>query len=162
MSMAYKDFPDSTRLWIYQGNRPFSLTEAKSIKNQGEEFLRSWSAHGAKLNAAFEIFHYLFIALFVDEVQAKATGCSIDKSIHLIRSIENEFNMNLLDRNLVAYRKRDSIEIVERNEFLARFRNSELSANTIIFDNLVSTKKEFDSRWEVPLKDSWLFELLEK
>ena len=162
MSMSFKSLPDRTRVWVYQSNRPFSIQEEKSIRKQGEEFLRKWSAHGAKLNAAFEVFHNRFIALFVDEEQAKATGCSIDKSVRLIKSFDKEFDVKLLDRNMVAYKVGASIEIIERDEFLAKFRNSELSADTQIFDNLVSTKREFEVRWEVPLKDSWLFELLEK
>ncbi len=162
MSKTYRNLPDSTRVWIYQCNRPFSLKESESIQKQGEDFLKKWSAHGAKLNAAFEILHNQFIALFVDEEQAKASGCSIDKSVRLIKSFEKTLGVNLLDRSLIAYQVDDSIEIINRDEFLAKFRNSELSADTKIFDNLVSTKKEFESKWEVPFKDSWLFELLEK
>jgi hypothetical protein len=160
--MSYKNLPDNTRVWVYQSNRALNKKEIDLIKEQGADFLREWSAHGAKLNAAFEIFHNQFIALFVDEAQAKATGCSIDKSVHLIKSFEREFDLTLLDRNLVAYKLDKKIMMNTRDEFLAKFRNSELSADTTIFDNLVSTKREFEAKWEVPLKDSWLFELLEK
>jgi len=155
MSMSYKNLPDNTRVWVYQSNREFSSREAKSIQEQGEDFLKSWSAHGAKLTAAFEIFHNLFIALFVDEEQAKATGCSIDKSVHLIKSFEKEFDVKLFDRDCVAFRAEDSILVLTRSEFIEKVRNGHLGENTIVFNNLVSTKKEFETKWEVPLKESW-------
>ena len=162
MSMSYKNLPDNTRVWIYQSNRPFSLKESKSILEQGEDFLKSWSAHGAKLTAAFEIFHNLFIALFVDEEQAKATGCSIDKSVHLIKSFEKEFDVKLLERNCVASRVGKNISVLSRREFLEKIRSGQLNENTIVFNNLVSTKKEFETKWEVPLKESWHYGLIQK
>ena len=160
MSMSYKNLADNTRVWVYQSNRPFSIQEAELIQEQGKMFLKRWSAHGAKLNAAFEIIHNLFVALFVDEEQAKATGCSIDKSVHLIKSFEKEFAIKLLDRNYVAFRAGKDILVLSRRQFLEKVRKGELNHDTTVFNNLVSTKKEFETKWEVPLKESWYYEMI--
>ena len=158
--MSYKNLADNTRVWIYQSNRPLSEQEVKSIQEQGDDFIRRWSAHGAKLNASFEIFHNLFIALFVDEEQAKATGCSIDKSVRLIKSFEKEFDLSLLDRTRIAYRDGNIIRICTSEELVGKMRERIINENTIVFNNLVSTKKEFQALWETPLKESWHFELI--
>jgi len=155
MKSNYHKLADSARVWIYQSNRELNSEEVSSIKSQAMEFLAQWSAHGAKLEAAFEIFYECFLVFFVDEDQAKATGCSIDKSVRLIKSLEKEFAVSLLDRNLVAYRVGDSIAVCDREEFISKMRSGEIGDNTIVFNNLVSTKKEFESGWEIPLKRSW-------
>ena len=160
MNMSYKNLADNTRVWVYQSNRPFSEQEVKSIQEHGVDFIKRWSAHGAKLNASFEVFHNLFIALFVDEEQAKATGCSIDKSVHLIKSLEKEFDVKLLDRDGVAFRDGKSISVLSRSEFLEKIRSGRLDGDTVVFNNLVSTKKEFETKWEVPLKESWHYEFI--
>ncbi|MGH8014996.1 MAG: ABC transporter ATPase [Candidatus Zixiibacteriota bacterium] len=157
--MSYKNLKDNARVWVFQANRPLLEKEIQSIREQGQEFILKWSAHGAKLDAAFEVFHNQFIVLFVDEEQAKASGCSIDKSIRFIKQLEMEFDISLLDRNLVAYKDSGRIIIISREVFVERIRNGVLNENTIVFNTLVSTKKEFLTGWETPLKSSWHYDL---
>jgi len=160
--MLYKVLTGDTRVWIYQSNRPLTKTEVKSIKEQGVAFILRWSAHGAKLNAAFEVFHNQFIALFVDEAQAKASGCSIDKSVRLIKQFETEFDILLLNRDLVAYMNNEQVVTCTREEFVELVKLGQIKDSTIVFNNLVSNKDEFDNKWMLPLKDSWHFELISK
>jgi len=162
MTTSYKKLKDGTRVWVYLSNRILNKTEVNAIKAQGEAFLRRWSAHGKKLEAALEVFHNQFIVLFADEEQAKATGCSIDKSVRFIKSLEKEFEIALLDRNLVAYKDDGRIATCTRDEILENFRRGLLKVDTVVFNNLVTTKKEFDAKWQVPFKESWLFELIER
>lgn len=161
MTLSYRQLSDNARVWIYQCQRHLSREEVSSIKRQALGFLQKWSAHGAKLNSDFEIFHNQFLVFFVDEKQAKAGGCSIDKSVRLIKSLENEFGISLLDRNLIAYRDKNEIATCAREEFAAKVRSGALDYRTIVFNNLVATKKEFESGWEVPLSLSWHKELVE-
>jgi len=160
MTISYKNLPDNTRVCVYQCNRTLTSAEVTSIKSQGQEFLLRWSAHGAKLNADLEVFYNKFIVLFVDEEQAQASGCSIDKSVRFLKSLEKEFDISLLNRNLVAYKDGNRIISCTREEFIDKVRGGILNENTILFNNLVSTKKEFGTKWEVPLKNSWHYELI--
>ena len=142
MTNTYKDLPDNARVWVYQSNRKLSKDEISSIKGQGLEFLQRWSAHGNKLNAYFEVFHDQFLVFFIDEEQAKATGCSIDKSVRLIKSLEREFDIALLDRDLVAYQDGKSIATCTREEFIYKGRAGILDKNTIVFNllNLITSQ----------------------
>lgn len=160
MIMSYKNLPDDTRVWIYQSNKALSDKEVKEIKQQGEEFILNWSAHGAKLDAVFETFYNRFIVLFVDEKQAKASGCSIDKSMRFIRQIEKDFDVSLLDRNLVSYMEGENVNTLERDTFIDKVKCGDIAKNSTVFNNLVSNKADFESKWKVPLTESWHHELL--
>ncbi len=162
MTMSYKNLPDHTRVWVYQCNRALNKKEVAAIKEQGTDFIQKWSAHGAQLNADFEIFYNQFIVLFVDEEQAKATGCSIDKSVRFIKSLEREFDISLLDRNQVAYQDDSDILTCTREQFIDKMRRGLINDNTIVFNNLVGTKKEFETKWKMPLKNSWHYELIDR
>lgn len=35
------------------------------------------------------------------------------------------------------------------------YEKGELTDNTIVFNNTITTKKEFDLAWKISLKDSW-------
>ena len=96
-----------------------------------------------------------FIMLLVDEDQAGATGCSIDKSVHLMKQIEQEYHINLFDRFNLAYRTDSGIASAPRAEFEELIKTGVIDENTILFNNMVQTLTDLQTKWEVPLKDSW-------
>ncbi|HET6244515.1 MAG: ABC transporter ATPase [Bacteroidetes bacterium] len=151
--------PDS-KIWIYQSNRKFTDSEVAQITEKGSEFISLWNSHGNMLKAAIEVKHNLFVIFGVDEIQAKASGCSIDKSVAFIKEIEARLKVSLLDRMQIAYKKEDEITSSHLMEFELQLKSGHLNENTIVFNNLVTTKEEFDSSWELPVKDSWHKSLL--
>ena len=76
---SIENMPPDARVWVYQNNKVFSDAELIAIKLEGEKFISDWSAHGAALNASFDVLHNRFIVIGVDEKQATASGCSIDR-----------------------------------------------------------------------------------
>lgn len=152
------DLSPQSRIWIYQSNREFTADEVQKINQLAAEFVNGWSAHGAALLAAGEVLHNRFLVIGVDEQQAAASGCSIDKSVALVKKIETEFNTNLLDRMQIAYRDGNKIKTCKLPQVSDLLETSEISENTVIFNNLVSTKKDWDEKWEVRLKDSWILQ----
>lgn len=152
------DLSENSRIWIYQSSREFTADEVKQLNTLATEFVTTWSAHGAALKAAAQVLHNRFLVIGVDEQQAAASGCSIDKSVALIKKIEVEFNTNLLDRMQIAYRKEGEIKTCKLPQITTLLENGELTENTVIFNNLVSNKKDWNQKWEVALKDSWILQ----
>jgi hypothetical protein len=152
---SIKNMPPDARLWVYQNDRILSDEEVITIQKEGEKFISGWSAHGALLNASFEVLCNCFIVLAVDEQQALASGCGIDKSVHFIKQLEQQLHLNLFDRMKVAYRSGNEIRIVSFNEFEKEALAKNVNEDTIVFNNVVSTKAAFDNEWELPLKKSW-------
>lgn len=150
-----KQMPADARVWVYQSNTILTETQTNSIIQKGKAFVEGWAAHGAPLNASFDILYNRFLIIAVDEKQAMASGCSIDKSLAFIKALEQEFGLNLLDRMQVAYRKGDVIEVCSLNEFEKLANNGAVDAATIVFNNMITSKEGFDSNWEIPLKESW-------
>lgn len=149
--------PES-RIWIYQSSREFSTDEVQKIQALAAEFIKTWSAHGASLNAAAGLVYNRFLIIGVDERQAMASGCSIDKSVALIKKLETDFNTDFLDRMSIAYRVGEQIKTFKLPQLQRLLEKGELTENTVIFNNLVSTKKDFDTNWQIPLKDSWILQ----
>jgi hypothetical protein len=95
----------------------------------------------------------------VDESQAGASGCSIDKSVRFMKELEVQYNINLFDRFNLAYKQDNIIRSVPRNQFEELIKAGTITQNTIVFNNLVQTLAELETKWEVPLKDSWHIQL---
>lgn len=149
------EISENSRIWIYQSNRVFSGDEEKQIQTKLDEFTSQWQAHGHALAAYAEIRYQQFIILSVDEHVAGATGCSIDKSVNLMKEIESEFNIDLFDRFRIAYIKQNEVKSCSRQEFEQLIISGEVDQETIVFNNMIGSRKELNSLWQVPLKSSW-------
>lgn len=156
----FNNISPPSKVWVYQSNRVFSEKEASEIKILADAFVKEWASHGNNLSAAAEIFHNRFLVLGVDETRAGASGCSIDKSVKFIQSLEEKFNCDFFDRMQVAYRDNKEIKTCTLSEFEDLIEDGIVTENTIVFNNLVHTKEDFDTRWEVLLKDSWHNQLI--
>jgi len=149
------EFSDQSRVWIYQSNRAFTAEEQSKIEKDLNAFTAQWEAHGAQLKAKGELRYNRFVILVVDEVQASASGCSIDRSVGFIRDLEKDYGVNMFDRFNMAYKKNNEVYSCNRDEFEALLQAGEINGDTIVFNNMVQTKAELDANWEVALKDSW-------
>lgn len=150
-----QQMPSDARVWVYQSNSLLSEAEVNTVLQKGKVFIETWTAHGASLKASFDVLFNRFIIISVDEQQAVASGCSIDKSLAFIKSLEQEQKLQLLDRMQVAYRDGAAIEVCALPEFEKRALKGLVNPNTIVFNNMITTKAAFDSSWELPLRESW-------
>jgi len=152
-----KNMSDNARLWVYQSNRELTSDEIAVIKNKGDNFINGWSAHGAALKASFDILYNRFIIIAVDENQANASGCSIDKSVNFMKELEKIFGITLFDRLQVAYKNsNNNIAACSYSEFEKMAKEDLIKPETIVFNNMVTTKLAFEKEWETPAKNSWL------
>ena len=154
--MTYKDLPGSSKVWIYQSDREFSNEECDAIREQLNDFVKSWAAHGSKLMGAGELFYNRFLVLFIDEQQVIASGCSVDSSVNFVKSLEAKYSTDFFNRLNIAYRNDNSeIKLSPMGEFENLVKEGKLNENSIVFNNLVTSLDEFQSEWEVPIKNSW-------
>ena len=155
MYIPFENIPAESRIWIYQSNRKFTDDEVVEIENDLIEFLNNWSAHGASLEASFQLKYNRFIILTVNQEVQAATGCSIDASVAFIQNLEQKYNVDLLDKMNVAFKQGEYITYKTLLEFKKLAKEKAVSENTIVFNNLVTTIEEWNENWEVPAGESW-------
>ncbi|MDA8572473.1 ABC transporter ATPase [Flavobacteriaceae bacterium] len=155
MLTNFQELSETSRVWIYQSNRSFSETELEEISQKTSQFLTSWTAHGADLNAGFEIRYKRFIVIGLDQNLQSATGCSIDASVHFIQQLEQEYSVDLMDKMNVSYKQGDFVAYKSLKDFKTMAKNRAVSKKTVVFNNLVQNKAEYLEHWEVPASESW-------
>ncbi len=154
--LTYFEMPLHSRAWIYQSERELTDVEINEIKRKAAMFLMEWTSHGNVMRATVDVLYNRFLVVLVDENAASASGCGIDKSVKFMQQMEKDYSINLFDRMLVSYRNPDStIQSTKLYTFEQMMEKGELSGETIVFNNLISTKEDMLSKWEVPVKLSW-------
>ncbi len=154
MEVAFDTLPDSSRIWIYQADRVFRKEEKEIISNRLSSFLQQWTAHGNTLKAAFDLPFDHFIVIGLDEQQADASGCSIDGLFRALQQLSAEMQIDLFDRNLIAFKKEDGIVLIDRTQL--KEKASEWNGQTLTFNNLVQTKAALQTAWIVRAEATWL------
>jgi hypothetical protein len=161
MNLDYKylldgSFHPSSRVWAYQSSRLFSMSEALEIEPMLNEFAAQWQSHGVPVKGAAYLFFGQFIILVADETATGVSGCSTDSSVRLIKDIEQRFSVNMFDRTMLAFVIKDKIERLPMAQLSYAVENGFIDSDTLYFNNLVQTKEELETKWIIPVKDSWL------
>ena len=166
MNIDYKellpeDFADDSRVWIYQSNRMFTLSEVLHVEDLLNDFAKNWRSHGTPVKGFATVFFGQFIILMADETASGVSGCSTDSSVRLIKEIEKKFAVSLFDRQLLAFVIKDKIQLLPLSQLNYGVENNFINSETLYFNNTVLNKLELENNWIIPVKQSWLFKKLE-
>lgn len=150
------DFAPDSRVWVYQSSRLFMMSEALHIEELLNSFTANWQSHGSPVKGYANLFYGQFIVLMADERATGVSGCSTDSSVRLIKQIEQLFNVNMFDRQMLAFMVKDKVQMLPLAQLQYAINNNFITPDTTYFNNLVQTKDELDNKWLVPVKNSWL------
>jgi len=161
MNLDYKylldgNFHPGSRVWVYQCSRLFTLNEALDIEEKLKEFTMQWKSHGTPVKGTAYLFFGQFIVLLADETATGISGCSTDSSVRLIKDIEQKFGLSMFDRTTLVFVVKDKLELLPLSQLQYAFDNGFINNDTLYFNNLVQTKEELETKWIIPIKDSWL------
>ncbi|MGC1242866.1 MAG: hypothetical protein WA874_14840 [Chryseosolibacter sp.] len=156
MFIPFESLAPASRIWIFQANRPFVTGELKVAETRLRAFTEDWAAHGIPLKTSYKIEFNQFIILAADETHHAASGCSIDSSVRILKELETALDIQLFDRTQAAFKTGDHIILVPLSELKQKFQNGTLKADSLTFNNVLTTKSEFDESWIVPVSKTWL------
>ena len=155
MLVDFDSLTDTSRVWVYQCYREFSDGEVEELKAKLENFTTNWNSHGKDLKASFKILYNRFVVLAVDEKFNRPSGCSIDASVNLIKQLENEHSVDLMNKLNLSFKDSQNISVVSMSDFQKYVKEGKITSNTTVFNNMVTTKADFEQNWEVRASDSW-------
>tara|TARA_B100000795_G_scaffold117783_1_gene87632 strand:- start:2184 stop:2666 length:483 start_codon:yes stop_codon:yes gene_type:complete len=155
MITSFSEMSKDSRIWIYQSNRKFIVSELEELNSKTVAFLNSWASHGSEMLCSYQIKYDRFIIIALDESKTSASGCSIDSCVHFIQGLEKTFEVLLLDKMNVAFKQGEYITYKSIQDFKKLVSNKSVSKKTIVYNNLVVDIDDFNSNWEVPASDSW-------
>ncbi len=151
-------FSPESRIWMYQSSRELSSIETIHIKAKLEDYTSEWKAHGKAVKGFATVIFKRFILIMADESQHQVSGCSIDGSVRLLKALETELDIRLFDRHVLCFSddKGENIHHLEMTEIETALQTKRISSETLYFNNTVQSKQEFEAKWIIPIKESWL------
>ncbi len=144
-----------SRVWIYQADRAFSAAEAQEVNTAISQFVSQWLAHKAKVIGDGALLYDRFVILVADEEKLQVSGCSIDSTVRFIKELGAKYKVNFFDRFFTCYWNNSQVEGCDFDSFKSRLSQGQISEDTIVFNNLVSTIAGLTADWQIPLSKSW-------
>ena len=154
--VPFENLPDHGRLWVFAATRDLSPEESDAFLHAVDEFLDTWSAHGAPLQSGRELREDRFLLVGVDVDAEAPSGCSIDALVNRLRALGSELGVGLLDHAPVWYRSGGEVRTVSRGDFRRMAADGEVSADVPVFDTTLTSLRQLrEGALERPASETW-------
>jgi len=142
---------DNSKIYIFPANRKLYPKETPVIQERISDFLNEMAA----IDLYFEMKYDRFLILIVSH-ETPLNMEQSDALVNLIQELEKEYKITLLDKVNVCFKQGEYVQLKEMNAFKKLIKSKGVSKKTIVFNNLVTTKSEYDCCWETPAEESWI------
>lgn len=160
---VFDTMPADSRLWVYASSEPFTDTEVSELDQELQHFVQHWESHHQALRAEAAIFYNHFIVICIDENENSAGGCSVDKSVHLIKGFEQKTGKRLLDRMLIHCidNQTEQIHTFSIAEFKNQYQKGAIKKDCLMFNPIIQNLTDFRTKWKQSISEHWIFKQLE-
>lgn len=155
MFVEYSTISDTAKVWVYPSSRKFYPNEIEEVTQKIQSFIQNWKAGDEDFTASFQFLYDRFIVLIADDEKSALQNGDIDASVAFILKLQEEYNVQLLDKMNVCFKQGKYVQYKELKDFKKLLKNKAVNGKTIIFDNLVVNNYDFKNFWEIPIEDSW-------
>ena len=155
MFTDYSLITEEAKVWIYPSSRKFYPNEIAGIEDKIKTFVENWKANDENFKASYKFLYNRFIILVADDTNSPLTNADIDTSVSFILSLQETYDVSLLDKMNVCFKQGEFVQYKELKDFKKLLKNKALTGKSIIFDNLISIKQDLDNHWEMPIEESW-------
>jgi len=156
MIVDFDKIPDWCKLWVFPASRKFYPQEISELKESVETFLKDWNSETEALKSAYQIKYDRFIIITVDDSEIKLPIETHNALSDFIQSLEKKYNLVLMDKINVCYKQGEFVQYKDLIAFKKMIKSKGVSPKTIVFNNIISTKEELATQWEINIMDSYL------
>ncbi len=155
MYIPFQEMPGQARIWVYQASRSLQAQELDQIKQTLAQSCQVWEAHGAPLQASFEIKYNQVIIVAVNEAMNAASGCSIDASTRWFKDLGDALQVDFFSRDVAVVRN-EQMELFPLGQLKAAVEAGNMTRDDQIITPLLQTVQQYRDSWLSTAADSYL------
>ena len=155
MFVDFEEIPEDAKVWVYPSSRKFYPNEIEALEEKVKTFVENWKADDLTFKASYKILYNRFIVFTADDIATELSNADMDAAVSLILNLQETYEVALLDRMNVCFKQGEHVQYKDLKDFKKLLKNKALTGKSIIFDNLVNTKQDFDNYWEITIEESW-------
>ncbi|MEJ2054569.1 MAG: hypothetical protein P8X42_11675 [Calditrichaceae bacterium] len=156
----FEDFSDNAQIWIYGFDKTLTSDDKKVVRDYLDNFIRQWHSHKVPVHGDYSIMYDRFVIL---AAETDVSGCSIDSSVGIFKTLQENYNLNALNQDLVYYKNQNSVISLSRDEFQSLVDKGNIDPDTPVFNLALTGLSELrNGQWELPFSKSWHGQVFKK
>jgi len=155
MFVDFSSISEDAKIWIYPSSRKFYDSEKAEIENLIQIFIENWKAEDENFKASYRFLYNRFVIFCADDSESKLSNSDINVAVSFILELQEKFDVMLLDKMNVCFKQGEFVQYKELKDFKQLVKNKAVTGKSIVFDNLITTKFDFENYWEITMEESW-------
>ena len=157
MEPIFPNYPESSRVWIFQGDRPLSPADHEFAETTLHSFISNWKSHGNPMVASFKILYNQFVVIALNTASGhEASGCGIDGLVKVMKVIGEKTKIDFLNNANIAFLKNQNIYIIKHTQLKNEIEKGVINQDDKVFINSITSLSEVNKKWLVPVNESWI------
>lgn len=151
MIVDFEKLSDTSRVFIFPAERKLYPEEIETLNREIGIF---FEAH-PEIVGGYLLPQNRFIVLVISETTPLGLSQN-DDLIEVILALEKKWGISLLDKVKVFFKQGEFVQCKEIREFKKLIKSNSVSTKSIVFNNFVHNKVEFENNWELTAGESWV------
>ena len=154
MSTDFKNMPEDAKIWVFPSRKKFYTNQIKELEEKIAGFVRQWTDKNTSLSATSFLKYHRFVIVCAFSPDPISTAIT-NELISFIMELQTDYKTELMDKMNVCFKQGEYVQYKDLKDFKKLIKDKAVNKKTIVFDNLVATKQEFETYWELPASESW-------
>tara|TARA_B100000809_G_scaffold237763_1_gene257916 strand:+ start:83566 stop:84045 length:480 start_codon:yes stop_codon:yes gene_type:complete len=154
MSTDFNSMPEESKIWVFPSSKKIHANQTEDLEKKVGLFINNWTESNPSLKATSILKYNRFIIICASSEESISTTIT-NELIAFIFELQAIYETELMDKMNACFKQGEFVQYKELKDFKKLIKDKAVNKNTIVFDNLVATKYEFDNYWETPASESW-------
>ena len=137
--MIFQNLHPHSKIWLYISSVSIDSLTKKNISSLFKDFVVDWKSHGQAVNGQLKFIKDNLLVVGADYFPDGMCGRAVDAQVRFINLINEEFNLDLLNRTNIALVQQDSIVVHNYNNLDDLIKKGSVNKSTV-YCNTFSTK----------------------
>ncbi len=137
--MIFQNLHPQSRIWLYISKEKINDITKNNISLLFKDFHKDWKSHGQPVNGQLKFIKENLLVVGADYFPNGMCGRAVDAKVRFINKVNEEFNLDLLNRTNIAFVKENSIVVHNYNNLDAVIKKGLVNKSTVYCNNF-STK----------------------
>ena len=137
--MIFQNLHPQSRIWLYISKEKINDITQNNISSLFKDFHKYWKSHGQPVNGQLKFIKENLLVVGADYFPNGMCGRAVDAQVRFINKVNEEFNLDLLNRTNIAFLKENSTVVHNYNNLDAIIKKGLVNKSTVYCNNF-STK----------------------
>lgn len=151
--MIFSTLSPTSKVWVYISFNSLDSNLKEKIKLSFNTFISSWESHGNQVKAQMKFIKNNVLVVGAQHQGTHICGRAVDDQVRWVDRISKDCNVDLLNRNNIAFLFSDSLQIYDFKNIAELVKDGTISSSTLYINSFCTYNSD---KLQLPFSESKL------